>query len=81
MSSTHPFTRRPSLAVEVTSTTGTAPLRFVSTHAAGRVRVELEDGSAQLYDARELFAALYDVSDVVTVSDVAGVEHTDGAAR
>ncbi|MCK9793079.1 hypothetical protein M1843_04880 [Isoptericola sp. 4D.3] len=59
----------------MTSTTGTAPLRFVATHAAGRIVVELEDGSAQLYDVRELLAALYDVAEL----DPA--DGADGAAR
>lgn len=42
---------------EVRSTTGTAPLRFVPSGGT-LVRVDLEDGSCQVYDARALAAAV-----------------------
>ena len=46
-------------ACTVRSTTGTAPITFTAVRPAGTVRIDLEDGSSQVYDYRAVSRALF----------------------
>ncbi|WP_402371422.1 hypothetical protein [Isoptericola rhizosphaerae] len=66
------FTNQAAYAkAEMRSTTGTAPIKFQRTDGNG-VLIQLEDGSTQLYDRRDLFVValgLFADDGVTTAAD------------
>jgi hypothetical protein len=59
----------PAVTRTVHSTTGTAPVTFTAVEPAGTVRIDLADGSSQVYDTRAVSRAL---SEATAAPDVLG---------
>lgn len=53
----------------VRSTTGTAPITFTAVEPGWAVRIDLEDGSSQVYDRRAVSRALFEASIGTTVAE------------
>jgi len=70
MTAAHPTTTTTHAAPgTVRSTTGTAPVTFTAVEPAGTVRIDLADGSSQVYDTRAVSRALSEASIGATVAE------------